>query len=716
MGGIMSSETIALEPDQRLSLLGQVTAAWGGTLERSELLPLVASRTAEALHAAAAAVLLANSQGQLVVAAAAGLPASIQDQVLVEVGVGVCGWVAREDALLFVRDLSADPRLSPTERHWFVEAQGLRTLVGAPLHAERKVSGLLAAFHFCPQEIHERDLQMLSMMATQASIALDNARLYEEQVQRNVELRTLGEIGRSLWSMLDSTPLLNRILSVSTDIIGSERGYLLRLDEAQRELRLVASRGLSRTQVENFHLALGQGLAGWVAESGEPLLTNEAEQDPRYLDLGVGAAESVLCVPLKSRGRLIGVLHLENKLDPGGFTPDDLNLLTALSSQAAIAIDNAELYAHLEERVAQAHRDLIAANRQLGQRNAEIEAMVESMGDGVVVIDPDHHLRLINAAARRMLGLDQRPVEGLLFPEQVLAPEVTGALAELLRQPNGAATGEVALEESGRPKVLSVQAAPVHDEQGQPLGRVIVLTDVTHLKELDRIKTELISFVSHELRTPLTSIMGYSSTLMHSGAKLSPEIQQECLQTIVQECDRLNRLTIDLLDITRIESGRSLELQCRAVDLPPLIQRVIQSQKALIQGHTFDVRLAPDATTIVADEDKLEQILVNLVNNAIKYSPQGGTVTVAATREGRDIRLRVADEGLGIPADQLPIIFNQYHRARSSPNIQGIGIGLYLVRHLVEAHGGRIWAESKVGRGSQFTFTLPQPMSGTGGE
>lgn len=720
-------ERISEEHSSLLSTLSQISADLSSTLRREELLPLIVKRTADALHAPACALLQDFESDCIRAVATEGLPRSAQGQELGRAGVGLCSWVIREQSPLFVRDMAADSRLSAAERQILVEGQGLRVFLGAPLRAATPGTmgrspgrrGCLAVYYFCPQEIRESDIQMLVTLASQASISLDNARLYEEQVQRNLELSTLSDIGRSLAAVLDVNPLLHRIISVTTDILGCAVGYVVLSSENGSDLRLVASRGLSPSQIANFSLKVGQGSVGKVIQTGEARITNHIQGDPRAREVDFEHIESLMCIPLKSRGRVIGALSLANKLEPGGFTETDLNLVTTFASQAAVAIDNAELYTHLEGRVKLATQEMMEANRQLGKRNAEMEALVHSMGDGVLVTDRQGILLLANPAARRLLGWEAeteasgisgaKTVQiGQPLLSQIPEPEVAAALAQMLHHPDQGTTEELRVAGTGR--VLNAQVTEIHDEAGETIGQVTVLTDVTHLKELDRIKTDLISFVSHELRGPLSSILGYSSTLIRRADQIPPETQQEFLHTIVQECDRLNRLTVDLLDITRIEEGRSLELHLGLVSLRPLIDRVVQSQRPLLQDHTFDIDIPSTVAVIIADEDKLEQILFNLVNNAIKYSPQGGLVRIQARRREGAVEISVQDQGIGIPPEQIPHLFQRYHRTDASRRIKGIGIGLYLVRHLVEAHGGQIRASSTPGKGTLFTFSLPQPQ------
>jgi two-component system phosphate regulon sensor histidine kinase PhoR len=718
---------ISDEHSSLLATLSQISADLSSTLRREELLPLIVKHTADALHAPACALLQDFEPDCIRAVATEGLPRSVEGRELGRAGVGLGSWVIREQAPLLVRDMAVDPRLSEAEREILVEGQGLRVFLGVPLRAVTPSTmgrslgrrGCLAVYYFCPQEIQESDIQMLVTLAGQASISLDNARLYEEQVQRNLELSMLSDIGRSLAAVLDVNPLLHRIISVTTDILGCEVGYVVLSSENGSDLRLVASRGLGPSQVDNFSLKVGQGTVGKVIQTGEARIANRVQHDPKGPEVDFDHIESLLCIPLKSRGRVIGALSLANKLEPGGFTETDLNLVTTLASQAAVAIDNAELYTHLEGRVKQATQEMMEANRQLGKRNAEMEALVHSMGDGVLVTDCQGIVLLANPAARRLLGWESeagtsdgcgsRPLQiGQPLLPQIPEPEVAEALAQMLHHPEEGIREELRVARTGR--VLSAQVTGIRDESGEEIGQVTVLTDITHLKELDRIKTDLISFVSHELRGPLSSILGYSSTLIRRADQIPPETQREFLHTIIQECDRLNRLTVDLLDITRIEEGRSLEVHLGLVSLRPLIERVVQSQRALVQGHTFEIDVPATAAVIIADEDKLEQILFNLVNNAIKYSPHGGKVRIQARRGEGVVEISVQDEGIGIPPEQIPQLFQRYHRTDASRRIKGIGIGLYLVRHLVEAHGGEIRACSTPGQGTCFTFSLPQPQ------
>jgi len=261
-----------------------------------------------------------------------------------------------------------------------------------------------------------------------------------------------------------------------------------------------------------------------------------------------------------------------------------------------------------------------------------------------------------------------------------------------------------------------VQAAPVRGEEGKDLGVVAILNDITDMKNIDRMKSSFVAMASHELRTPLTAIKGFSSTLLEGldADMYSKEDQREFLGIVVSECDRLRRLIDDLLNTSRIEAGESLSPNYAEFDLPVLLDKVVRVQQQSTTKHVVSLKVHNQLPqTIVGDEDKFDQILTNLLNNAIKYSPNGGDVIVHATSEGDTLLFGVQDQGLGIPKDHLGKVFEKFHRVNNDDNrkIYGTGLGLFLVRHLVEeVHGGKIWADSEVGKGSTFLFRIPAKL------
>ena len=249
----------------------------------------------------------------------------------------------------------------------------------------------------------------------------------------------------------------------------------------------------------------------------------------------------------------------------------------------------------------------------------------------------------------------------------------------------------------------------MRNEEGKDLGVVAILNDITDIKNIERMKSAFVAMASHELRTPLTAIKGFVSTLLMDDS-FAEEERREFYSIIDQECDRLTRLINDLLNTARIEAGESLKPNYTRVDFRALLEKVLTIQRQATSRHTLKLDIQNDIPTIIGDEDKLDQVLTNLMNNAIKYSPNGGDITLACRAEGDQLVVSVTDHGMGIPKDHQGRVFEKFHRVNNEDNrkIYGTGLGLYLVKHLVESvHLGRIWVESEMGKGSTFLFTLP---------
>jgi two-component system phosphate regulon sensor histidine kinase PhoR len=242
------------------------------------------------------------------------------------------------------------------------------------------------------------------------------------------------------------------------------------------------------------------------------------------------------------------------------------------------------------------------------------------------------------------------------------------------------------------------------------LGVVAIFNDITEMRNLDRMKTAFVSTVSHELRTPLTSIKGFIDTLLQdTEGYFDDAARLEFYQIINGECDRLQRLIEDLLNVSRIESGKALQMHWSTFDPLPVIARVLQTQRAYVTHHQLRLQAHGHIPEITADMDKLEQILTNLISNAIKYSPSGGEVVVTVSSDVERLTIAVRDQGIGIPADKLPRLFEKFERVdnRDTRRVGGTGIGLFLVRNYVDSHGGEVWADSVLGQGSTFTFQIP---------
>jgi two-component system phosphate regulon sensor histidine kinase PhoR len=352
-------------------------------------------------------------------------------------------------------------------------------------------------------------------------------------------------------------------------------------------------------------------------------------------------------------------------------------------------------------------------------------ATLESMAVGLIAISPNGTITQLNSAARRALNIGDNVWFGHPYPAVVQNEELR-EVVEQARNGEEVPTREVQLTVPTQHGVLDerifrVQSEPIVAEDGQAMGWVVVLEDVTDIRQAEQLKTSFVAAASHELRTPLTSIRGFVATLLQAGeGGFDWETQAEFLEIVDTEAERLGQLLDDLLNTARIESGMAIQFNFTALDLNLLIERVVKLQSSYVRGHTIEVQ-SENLPTVMADEGKILQVLNNLLSNAIKYSPNGGVITIRGVEEDGGVRISVQDQGLGIPPDALPKMFQRFYRVEGSHmvGIKGTGLGLYLIKHLIEGHGGRIWVESEFGHGSNFIFWLPKeppPQGQTVGE
>jgi len=478
--------------------------------------------------------------------------------------------------------------------------------------------------------------------------------------------------------------------------------------------------GFTDDELKLLRVRATQGVSGEAFRDHKPIIIYDAQTDERTVKEFVGLLHirNGVCVPLIVEKRdeetnrvldrhTIGVLHVFNKRYGNIFIEEDVHLLERLAKNAASIINTASSY------------------RKLVHEKEELVETIESLYAGLVMVNKNGRVTQMNASARDIFGVTPEDlVGGKSFDSVIKDEKVQDILRRALEEETGVAE-EVTLAEPDNPDqqhIFQVQSALVRNEAGETIGTAAIFNDITEIRNVDKMKTAFVSTVSHELRTPLTSIKGFISTLIQDTEGMYDEaIRHEFYNIIDTECDRLTRLITDLLNVSRIESGKSLQLNLKkGVNLHDLSERVVRAQKSYTTKHQLNIKLDPVIPLIEADEDKIDQILTNLVNNAIKYSPKGGNVTVGGKMMSPDlIQLGVSDEGMDIPKEQLGKMFQRFHRVdnRDTREIGGTGIGLFLVKNLVETHHGKIWIESEVGKGTTFFFTLPitQPEEDEGG-
>jgi PAS domain S-box-containing protein len=496
---------------------------------------------------------------------------------------------------------------------------------------------------------------------------------------------------------------LRRLVQRIAMILQAERIVIMFYDRETGELiGIPPAYGLEDGKLDLFRVRATQGVSGEVFRSGEPVIFHDATADDRTKKDMVSLlhVHNGITVPLVIEKRdeenrvvernTIGVLHAFNKRHGEDFNDEDVRLLERMARNVGSIIANLQLY------------------REVVEEREELLQTFESLTSGLVLVSPEGRISQMNASARAMFEINA-DVVGKDFREEIADKGIVEFLDRGLKGEDLEGM-ELTVHRGFVEKTFTVQGALVRNEDGRTLGFVTIFNDITEQKNLDKMKSSFVAMASHELRTPLTAIKGFTTTLLMDDTFTRDE-EKEFLQIIEHECDRLRRLIDDLLNTARIEAGESLKPNYGRFNIENLLDKVVVVQnQASTKHHVYKRQIGELPETIIGDEDKFDQILTNLLNNAIKYSPEGGDVIVHARLDGDEIEIGVEDQGIGIPADHLTKVFEKFHRVNNEDNrkIYGTGLGLFLVRHLVEdVHMGQIWVESEVGKGSTFKIRVP---------
>ena len=533
-----------------------------------------------------------------------------------------------------------------------------------------------------------------------------------EQRDREIEalrerLSRLSAASLRINESLDFDQVLQGALDSARSLTGAGHGVMTLLGD-DGALEDFLSSGLSGDESEQLWL-MPDGLRIFQALTGisEPLRLTDLVEHLGGLGLTaptpVGPVYSFMAAPMFHRGVLVGHVFVGDTEDGREFTKEDEETLVMFASQAALVIANARAYR--EER----------------QARADLETLVNTSPVGVVVLDARTGAPVsINRETMRI-------VDGLLDEGQgpeTLLEVVTFVrsdgrefslgelpLAEVLRAGDTVRAEEIVLRvPDGRSVSVLLNASPIHAEDGQVASFVVTLQDMAPLEEQERLRAEFLAMVSHELRSPLMSVKGSADTLAAQSSRLDPAEMRQFHRIIQDQAEHMRVLIGDLLDVARIETG-ALPVDPEPADLRLLVEEAGGLFRGADARNPLDVDLAADLPMVLADRLRIVQVLGNLLSNAAGYSPEGSPVLLTAVRDGVHVAVSVADRGRGIPAELLPELFRKFSRASGSDHrsgVEGSGLGLAICKGIVEAHGGRIWAESDgPGLGARFTFTLP---------
>ncbi len=503
----------------------------------------------------------------------------------------------------------------------------------------------------------------------------------------------LLQISRAMTARLELPSLLKLVLENAVEILSGQAGLIvLRREDSSFYPR--ASYGLPVQAIHYFE-PLWRGL---------PITTDRQRWQIPDLSMRLSLASAAAGLPLRQvvalpmiiKDEIIGLIYIFRSLG-SAFTVNDQQVLGDFADQAAIAVQNARLY------------------QQVNDERARLNAIIENSGDGVMILDQNRTIQAWNRALSGMTGVPAEEAIGrhcyqVLDLHNRQAVSVCHTICPLVKPPEDGrlyAEGDT-LRGDGIRVSLADNYSPQYDEEGNLVSVIANVRDVSRLREAEELKNTLLSVISHELKTPVSIIKGYAGTLVRQDANWDQETLVEGLSIIEEEADKLNELINNLLDASRLQAG-GLKLQFAYLDLPSMAQKSVEKFRTQTDRHTFSIDFSSNFPPVRGDYERIREVLSNLISNAIKYSPDGGLIRVGGWVEGDEVRVFVSDEGIGIPTTEHERIFDRFARVDNSLTRQmpGAGLGLFLVKAVVEAHGGRVWVDSRPGQGSTFNFTLP---------
>lgn len=499
----------------------------------------------------------------------------------------------------------------------------------------------------------------------------------------------LLSISRAMTARLDLPSLLQLIIENAVEMLRGEAG-LIALRGRDGEFVVRASYGLPAHTLRLFAPLF----------TDIPLSQTHWQIPDLYTRLQLVAASAginlrqVVGLPLTLEDESIGVIYVFRTRD-SAFSANDRQVLSSFADQAAIAVRNASLY------------------QSLAEEKRRLSAIIEHSADGVLILDAHCRVQTINRTLAEITGWTPEEARGqscrrVIALRNAQGEDICTKNCPLNSFDSGAplqVEGDIVRRDGQRTSV-SITYSPLYDNEGSLVNIIGSVHDVTRFREAEEMKAMFISVISHELKTPVALIKGYASTLRREDAHWDSKTVQESLSIIEEESDRLDRLINDLLEASRIQAG-TLKLQMSDVNVLKLAQKAVERFRVETTKHELQLDFPPDFPPLLADEARLEEVFYNLISNAIKYS-EGGVIRVGGRVLRDHVELYVSDQGPGIPAEQQARLFEPFYRVDSGlgRRTQGVGLGLFLVKAIVEGHGGHIWVESAPGKGSTFRFTL----------
>jgi PAS domain S-box-containing protein len=688
-----------------LALLNRSAQAFNSTLDLDQILMTVLEEVRHLLDVSGCSIWLVDPErGVLVARQVTGLRRDVVQGWRLAVGEGLAGWVAQSGSSLIVDDTRTDAR------HFRdVDLQArleLRSILSLPLEVKDTVVGVLQVLDERPNRFDSTDLMLLEPLAASAAIAIENARLYQETERLRAFNENIVQSMEEGILLEDEERRITFANRRAADLLGCSPAALV--GRNLRDIVLSEQQRAKRAQgiASRYEAVLLTPAGGQVPVlvSARPLF--DGQQFTGMLSVFTDITERIKAEEaLRRKNEELMALNAIATTITQVIDLDDI-LNATLDKVLEMAKMDAGWIQLIDER-AEGRSLFLSAHRGISAEMVQELEMIQ-LGRGIMS-------RVIHSREPVVItGALQSPPSG----EQHVNPFPSWALAVIPIQAREKVLGALnvlgGVEPPARSRKLDDHDIQMLTAIGHQVGMAVEnrrlleeASEIQILRELDRLRSELIANVSHELRTPLGLIKVFATTLLRQDVEFDRQMQREFLQDIEKETDRLEEIVRNLLDMSRMENGR-LHLETRSQDVGPIVLEVIDEMEAHLEGQRL-VHDLDEPLVAQIDGRRIAQVLRNLIGNAIKYAPGQGTITVRGRSEGRHVLVQVCDQGIGIPEQDLDRVFERFYRVENpvTQKAGGVGLGLSVCRGIVQAHGGRIWAESVLGEGSVFSFTLP---------
>ncbi len=603
-----------------------------------------------------------------------------------------------------IHDTESDPNWVPFEGG---EESYVRSWIGAQLVIKGRFIGILNVDSLQPNSFGWDMADTLQAFANQAAVAIESARLYEILNQRVLQLSILHQVALDAAGMFRTADLIKQMTQrIAGTIFPYSFGILL-LDGEGEHLNIDENYYSAYGKIEATRVPLEKSLLGHVVRTGKPYVANDVRSDPYYFEVNPQTL-SEMAVPILLDGKVIGVINAESpKLNQ--YSDGDVAFLSTLAGQIATAMHRVQLYEEIQQYAASLSAMVQKRTEELQEERDRLEAILRSAGEGILFTDPNGIIVYANQALVQQSGFTEEELIGSspnLLGSGTMSPAVFEEMWTTIRAGKRWHGELVNRHKDGKLYDVSLTISPLYDEEDQLRGFVSVQSDITKLKEVERLKSEFVSNVSHELRTPLTNIKTYI-TLLQKG---KPEKRERYFEVLDLETGRLTHLIQDLLDLSRLETGMT-EADLALHDLTHVLRQSLDSFSRQIQfTQKTIINQIPDKLPLVwSDEAQIQTVLSNILGNALAYTPTGGTILYAAGVEDDQVWIKIADNGFGIARAEMSRLFDRFFRGKAAERSRtpGTGLGLAIAKEIIVRHRGSIEVDSEIDRGTIFTIWLP---------